>query len=126
LRRKKHLSHIISNGPTIMLPTFVVGDGQALFDWSLLNKWEGIVAKHISSRYRINRRPDRLVESWIKRKHTETTEAFILGYQVNPFALVVGLESLVPAALVEFGFNSEEKIAFRRIAKQIHIKTSKW
>jgi bifunctional non-homologous end joining protein LigD len=120
LERKRILSELVSNGPAIMLATYFIGDGQGLFDWTLEHKWEGIVAKHISSRYRINRRPDRLAESWVKRKHTETTEAFILGYQVNPFALVVGLENHVPAAVVEFGFSSEEKVAFRRIAQQIH------
>jgi ATP-dependent DNA ligase len=120
LQRKKNLSDIVLNGSAIMLPTCFIGDGQGLFEWTLENKWEGIVAKHISSWYRINRRPDRLSESWVKRKHTETAEAFILGYQVNPFALVVGLESHVPAAVVEFGFSSEEKVAFRRIASQIH------
>jgi ATP-dependent DNA ligase len=120
LQRKERLSDIVTNGPAIMLPTYSIGNGQGMYDWTLSNKWEGIVAKHISSRYRINRRPDRLAESWIKRKHTETAEAFILGYQVNPFALVVGLDNHVPAAVVEYGFSSEEKVAFRRIAQQIH------
>jgi ATP-dependent DNA ligase len=120
LERKRILSEFNSNGPIIKLPTYFIGEGQGLYDWTLENKWEGIVAKNISSWYRINRRPDRLAESWVKRKHTETTEAFILGYQVNPFALVVGLENRVPAAVVEFGFTDEEKVAFRRIAKQIH------
>jgi ATP-dependent DNA ligase len=120
LERKRILSELVSNSPAIMLPTYFIGDGQGLFDWTLEHKWEGIVAKHVASRYRINRRPDRLAESWVKRKHTETAQTFILGYQVNPFALVVGLENHVPAAVVEFGFSAEEKIAFRRIAQQIH------
>jgi hypothetical protein len=38
----------------------------------------------------------------------------------HTFILVVNLESHVPAAVVEFGFSSEEKITFRRIAQQIH------
>jgi bifunctional non-homologous end joining protein LigD len=125
VQRKKNLSEIITNGPAMMLPTYFIGDGQGLFDWTVANHWEGIVAKHISSRYRINRRPDRLAESWVKRKHIETTEAYILGYQENPFALLIGLQGEssplpIPVAIVEFGFSNEEKIAFRRIAKQLH------
>jgi bifunctional non-homologous end joining protein LigD len=107
LERKRILTEFISNGPAIMLPTYFIGDGQGLFDWTLENKWEGIVAKHVLSRYRINRRPDRLADSWVKRKHVETTEAYILGYQENPFALVVGLENHVPPAVVEYGVNSK-------------------
>jgi bifunctional non-homologous end joining protein LigD len=120
LERKRILSELVSNNPTIMLPMNVIGNGQKLFDWTFTNQWEGIVAKHITSKYRINRRPDRLVESWIKRKHTRAAEAFILGYQVNPFALVVGLDNRIPAALVEFGFSDDEKYSFRNIAKQLH------
>jgi bifunctional non-homologous end joining protein LigD len=67
------------------------------------------------------------IKAWVKRKHTEITETFILGYQVNPFALVVGLPNIlnsnpVPVALVEYGFKDEEKIAFRKIAQQIHTE----
>jgi bifunctional non-homologous end joining protein LigD len=122
LESKRILSELVSNSHSVMLPTYFIGDGRGLFNWTLEYEWEGIVAKHISSRYRINRRPERLVESWMKRKHTKTTEAFILGYQINPFSLVVGLENLVPVAAVEYGFSTEEKIAFRRIAQQIHTE----
>jgi bifunctional non-homologous end joining protein LigD len=130
LERKRILSEFISNGPAIMLPSYFIGDGQGLFDWTLEHKWEGIVAKHVLSRYRINRRPDRLAESWVKRKHTETTEVYILGYQEGPFALLVGMKGEhsplpYPVALVEFGFSSDEKIAFRRIVKQIHTDMHK-
>jgi hypothetical protein len=34
--------------------------------------------------------------------------------------LIVGLDNHVPAAFVEYGFSAEEKVAFRRIAQQIH------
>jgi bifunctional non-homologous end joining protein LigD len=127
LDRKNALSKVVLSSPGLMLPTYSIGDGQRLFDWTLEKGWEGICAKNVSSSYRINRRPDKLNEAWVKRKHTEITEAFILGYQVNPFALVVGLPDIfnsipVPVALVEYGFKEEEKIAFRRIAQQIHTE----
>jgi bifunctional non-homologous end joining protein LigD len=125
LDRKRRLSSIVTSGPALMLPTYIIGNGETLFDWTLEHQWEGIVAKHISSTYRINRRPDRLAEAWVKRKHTETTEAFILGYQMKPFGLVVGLDNYVPVAVVEYGFSVEEKIAFRGIAKQIHTTKQK-
>jgi bifunctional non-homologous end joining protein LigD len=53
-----------------------------------------------------------------------------MGYQLSPFAMLVGFKQgnntlPTPVAFVEFGFSSEEKIAFRRIAKQIHTKMHK-
>jgi bifunctional non-homologous end joining protein LigD len=125
LDRKKILSSIVTSSSALMLPTYTIGQGETLFDWTLEHQWEGIVAKHVSSTYRINRRPDRLAEAWVKRKHTETAEAFILGYQVNPFGLVIGLDNYVPVAAVEYGFSDEEKIAFRGIAQQIHTTKRK-
>jgi bifunctional non-homologous end joining protein LigD len=68
LDRKNALSKIVLSGPGLMLPTYTIGDGQRLFDWILEHRWEGIVAKHISSWNRINRRSDRLAESWVKSR----------------------------------------------------------
>jgi bifunctional non-homologous end joining protein LigD len=125
LSRKKMLSDVVAAGPALMTTTFCIGEGAELFEWTRANQWEGICAKHISSRYRINRRPDNLRESWIKHKHTQITEALVMGYQTNPFALLIGFESStysfpIPVGLVEFGFKPEEKVAFKRIAQQIH------
>jgi bifunctional non-homologous end joining protein LigD len=57
-------------------------------------------------------------------------DAATMGYQLNPFTMLVGLKQgnnilPIPVAFVEFGFSSEEKIAFRRIAKQIHTTMHK-
>jgi bifunctional non-homologous end joining protein LigD len=130
LQRKNRLADIVPNNPSLMRSAFVVGNGQGLYDWTLENRWEGICAKHVSSKYRLNSRPDSLHDAWVKRKHTEVTEAYIMGYRSSPFALLVGLKQgnntlPTPVAIVDIGFSSEEKVAFRWIAKQIHTTMHK-
>lgn len=83
LKRKNVLAEAVSNGPGILLPAFVIGNGQELFDWTLSNDWEGICSKSITSRYCLDKRNSNLFESWVKLKHTKTTDAaYIVGYRV--------------------------------------------
>jgi ATP-dependent DNA ligase len=67
LQRKNRLIDIVPNHPSLMRSVYVVGNGQGLYDWTLENRWEGICAKHVSSKCRLNSRPDSLCEAWVKR-----------------------------------------------------------
>ncbi|NHN33199.1 ATP-dependent DNA ligase [Paenibacillus agricola] len=127
LQRKEILSNVILSDPELMVIPFSVDHGSNLFEWTLRNQWEGIVAKKKNSKYFFNHR----AKTWIKWKHTILEPAVIIGYQVNPFAVVIKLidEGNInktqnnPAVVVKFGFKTEEKQAFLLIVQQLHTKT---
>ena len=83
---------------------------------------EGIVGKRINSTYQINQRS----YDWLKYKHFKIADVVILGYSEFPFTMLVGTPmkngQYKAVANVELGFKSEEKAAFRQIAKQIITK----
>jgi bifunctional non-homologous end joining protein LigD len=83
---------------------------------------EGIVAKRKDSIYQlVKRSPD-----WVKIKNFKLVNTVILGYRENPFALMVGMNFRTvknkPIATVEFGMSPDEKMAFRKIANDMHTK----
>ena len=66
-----HLNH-----PRVVLSDGVVGLGRALFEQVVRQGHEGVVAKHLGSRYL----PGRRSSSWMKIKPTETIPCVIIGY----------------------------------------------
>lgn len=131
LVRKKRLSEIIQPSNALIPTAYKVGGGQQLYEWTLLNNWEGICAKHINAaRYHFDSRPETLPEAWIKIKHTQFETVFILGYQLRPFQLLVGIQTSsdsdpYPVALVKFGFNRNDIRDFLKVARRIHTVNRK-
>ncbi|MEF3304264.1 ATP-dependent DNA ligase [Paenibacillus sp. GYB003] len=131
LMRKKKLSEIIRPSNSLIPTAYKIGDGRQLFEWTLINKWEGICAKHLNAaRYHFDSRPETQPEAWVKIKHTQFETVFIMGYQLSPFQLLVGLKPSnvsdpYPVALVKFGFNNKDIREFLMAARLIHTVTRK-
>lgn len=122
LKRREILQSIITPSKELVITPSILGEGKRLFNLTKNRGMEGIVAKRIDSTYQINKRS----YDWLKYKHFKITDAIILGFKESPFALIVGIRLKNgkdrPIANVEFGFKTEEKIAFRKIAKDLVIK----
>ncbi|MFF0828734.1 DNA ligase [Brevibacillus sp. NPDC003359] len=130
LNRKQRLSEIITPSNSLIPTEYTVGNGNQLFEWTLKRGWEGIVVKHVDSKYHLNSRPTNLPEAWVKWKHTKIETVSILGYQCNPFGLLIGtttgpIDLIQPAALVQFGFKPKEKQEFLKIASHLHTLKKK-
>ena len=115
IERKKHLSSIIEPSNSLIVTPSVQGNGNHIFQLTKERNMEGIVGKRSDSIYKTNHRS----YNWLKYKHFQIMDTVILGYQENPFAMIVGKkvnDKYKPLAKVEFGFKVEEKEAFRQIA----------
>jgi bifunctional non-homologous end joining protein LigD len=76
--RRARLERVFGNtgSPLLRLSEFVPLDGRALYQRALDRGWEGLVAKHLDSRYRAGRRsPD-----WRKLKITLEQEFVVAGW----------------------------------------------
>jgi bifunctional non-homologous end joining protein LigD len=79
--RRARLERVFGNtgSPMLRLSDFVPADGRALYKTALARGWEGLVAKHLDSRYRSGKRtPD-----WRKLKITLEQE-FLVGGWTEP------------------------------------------
>jgi bifunctional non-homologous end joining protein LigD len=79
--RRARLERVFSNTgtPVLRLSDFVPADGRALYAQALARGWEGLVAKHLDSRYKSGKRtPD-----WRKLKITLRQE-FVVGGWTEP------------------------------------------
>jgi len=97
--------------------------GTALFKLTAEQGLEGIVAKHVYSRYELNTRSKYV----LKAKHFRQMDTVILGYKTNPFALAVAHFETVrnkPIAVIEHGVTMDQKRAFLAVAKGIHVNKS--
>jgi len=128
LDRKKRLQELIVPTPNIMPTLFVEDHGRSLSELTKNNNLEGVIAKEKSSKYLYSLTGSKNTKSpeWIKIKNFQTIDTVILGYQTNPFSLIVGVHfqsmKYKPVARIEHGFTPEEKQAFFTIAKSLHTK----
>lgn len=123
--RKERLASIIEPSSKLLITPSVVGNGNDVFRLTKERNMEGIVGKRSNSTYKTNHRSN----EWLKYKHFKIADVVILGYKENPFTMLVGKQlsngKYKPLANVEFGFKTEEKTAFRAIAKQIVTKVER-
>lgn len=125
IQRKKILQEIIKPSNNLVVAPYIVGEGTALWELTKEKGMEGMVEKPLHSLYHTNTRSS----EWLKYKHFKRMNTVIMGYKEKPFTMIVGStnqkEKVIPIAQIEFGFKSEEKEAFRQIAKGIVIKKEK-
>jgi bifunctional non-homologous end joining protein LigD len=90
--RRARLERVFDNtgSPLLRLSEFVPADGRALYQRALDSGWEGLVAKHLDSRYRPGHRsPD-----WRKLKITREQE-FVVGGWTEPRGTRAGFGALL-------------------------------
>lgn len=79
--RRARLERILGNAgsPVLRLSDFVPADGRPLYEHALAQGWEGLVAKHLESRYKSGKR----TADWRKLKITLEQE-FVVGGWTEP------------------------------------------
>jgi len=119
------LSSIIEPSNDLIVTPSIEEDGSHIFQITKEMNMKGIVGKRRDSIYKTNHRS----YDWLKYKHFKIAETVILGYSEKPFSIVVGTrlgnDKYKRLANVEFGFSTEEKMAFRQISKQLIIKSER-
>lgn len=124
--RKSRLQELIKPTSSVMPTLFLDGKGKALSELTRKRNLEGIMAKHKESiyRYSVSSQKNTRSSDWIKIKNFQIADTIILGYQINPFAIIVGMHfptvKFKPVAKVESGFSSEEIRTFLKDAKGMH------
>ncbi len=111
LDRRRLLEQLVEPGDNWTVPTFRLGDGQALVDATARQGLEGVIAKRVDSPYR----PGSRSKDWRKVKHRTSVELTIGGFtagtgnRTDTFgALLVGRQTdggLVFAGGVGTGFD---------------------
>jgi bifunctional non-homologous end joining protein LigD len=76
--------------PRVQFSEGILGQGKSFFEQAVRQGQEGIVAKHVASRYR----PGQRSSCWLKIKPTRRLPCVILGWQPGP----LGLSGLLVAA----------------------------
>lgn len=117
LERKRRLADVLKNAPSaIVESTWVVGRGRAMFGQAARQRLEGIVAKHLSSRYlpgertrnwlklKVRRSVDAIVLATVREKRTRRVKSLVLGaYRDGALAWIgnvgSGLDQLTVTAL---------------------------
>jgi bifunctional non-homologous end joining protein LigD len=129
LERRAILERVFRSAisPTLRLSEFVRGDGQALYRRALASGWEGLIAKHVDSRYKSGKRtPD-----WRKLKIVQEQE-FVIGGWTEPRqtrayfgALLLGVYEngdLVYAGHTGTGFNEKELARLMKLLKPLETR----
>ncbi|PYR62245.1 MAG: hypothetical protein DMF91_07405, partial [Acidobacteria bacterium] len=135
LERRVILERVFSGAisPTLRLSEVVRGDGRALYQRALASGWEGLIAKHVDSRYKSGKRtPD-----WRKLKIVQEQE-FVIGGWTEPRqtrayfgALLLGVyepspgsrtSSLVYAGHTGTGFNEKELARLMKLLKPLETR----
>ncbi|UQZ80877.1 Putative DNA ligase-like protein [Paenibacillus konkukensis] len=118
--RKRRLGDIIKSSGLLMPTLSVPVRGKALFELTERQGMAGIVAKRMSSRYRLGTKS----EDWLQINHVRTIDVMILGYRTSPFTLVAGLNfrtvSNKPVGLVEQEIDAEDRQKFLELAASLH------
>ncbi|TVY09529.1 ATP-dependent DNA ligase [Paenibacillus cremeus] len=112
LDRKRRIEELLAPSPVLAKTLSVENQGQALFALTKQQGMEGMVAKRKQSKYRLNTTS----RDWLKLKHRRTIDTVILGYKLEPFQLVVGLQFRTvknkPVGIVESGMGPKEQAWF--------------
>lgn len=84
-------------------------NGTALFDLIKQHDLEGVVAKKLSSKYHIGKRPKDL---WLKIINWRYSECSIVGYRKDEFGWIIAEENGEYLGVVEFGASPDRKREF--------------
>jgi bifunctional non-homologous end joining protein LigD len=133
--RRKILEALELNGSHWHMPESQVGEGAALFTATKEMGLEGVVAKHLDSRYR----PGIRSRSWIKTKHMQTRTFALLGWvppeewRGNRGCVALGLQSghgIAFAGVVEsrYGFELVARLPWltRAELRELHTPGRVW
>ena len=125
-RRREALETLNLNDPVYLSPRF--DDGEALFERTREQGYEGVVAKRRTSLYRCGER----TSAWVKTKHWRTGE-FVIGGWSEPYGdhgwgMLVGepdeSSSLRFRGRVEFGFAPGEREDLAKALAAIEVDAS--
>lgn len=120
LERKKRLGDLLAPTSLLMPTMYVAGQGKALSQLTRERDMEGIVAKRKNSIYSMGAVSD----NWLKVKHVRTIDVIVLGYRIDPFELVLGLNFRTvpnkPIAVVSSGLQEADKQQFLQGATFLH------
>lgn len=101
--RKSRLAEAVNANNYIVLNSYIIEAGEALFDAAVAQGREGIIAKRLQSHYL----PGKRSREWLKIKPLITTEAVVIGYiPKGPYAftsLVLGQYSEADKELIYVG-----------------------
>jgi len=130
LERRAALERVFgrTRSPLLRLSTLVRGDGRALYKQALERGWEGLIAKHATSRYKSGKRtPD-----WRKLKILHEQE-FVVGGWTEPRqtrahfgALLLGVyegKHFVYVGHTGTGFNERELSRLMKLLRPLEAKT---
>jgi bifunctional non-homologous end joining protein LigD len=98
-------------------------DGQALFDFTEINKWEGVVIKEKEGKYHIGEKHS----TWRKVKHFQYIIAYLLGVTLKSgsvYSLLLGIENegnWKYIGRVSSGLSSEEKSILTTYSSSLSI-----
>lgn len=116
VERKKRLAAVVDSTAVLMPTLFVEAQGKALFEMMKARNMEGIVAKRKNSMYV----PDTRSSEWFKIKYVKSIDVEILGYRMDPFELVIGLNFRTvkhkPVGVVAEGITAADKEMFVALA----------
>ena len=128
IERRAALERVFGSAPSpiLRISESVRGDGRALYKRALASGWEGLIAKHVDSRYKSGKRtPD-----WRKLKIVHEQE-FVIGGWTEPRqtrsyfgALLLGVyegKSLVYVGHTGTGFNEAELGRVMKLLKAIEV-----
>jgi len=119
LTRKARLIEAIETTPVLMPTMYVEDQGQAMFDVTREQGMEGMIAKRKDSAYV----PGLRSADWLKTKHARSIDVMILGYKLNPFELVMGLNFRTvkhkPVGFVRDGISSSDQELFFKLVKEM-------
>ncbi|MFC5452919.1 ATP-dependent DNA ligase [Paenibacillus aestuarii] len=120
--RKARLMDAIETTPVLMPTMYVEDQGQAMFDVTREQGMEGMIAKRKDTAYVQGVRS----ADWLKMKHARTIDVMILGYKLNPFELVIGLNFRTvkhkPVGFVRDGFTEHDQAVFVKLAQKLSTR----
>lgn len=119
MERKKILHDMMDLNSVIMPTMYVEGQGRALFDIMKAKRMEGIIAKRKDSLYQLDTRS----ADWLKLKYLKSIDVMILGYRLEPFELLIGLNFKTvkrkPVGRVGAGLTAADKERFLALTKPL-------
>lgn len=128
--RKRKLSHLIKEGPHIILSQYVAEEGRSYFRHAVRLGFEGVIAKKIDSTYQIGVRS----RDWLKVKHVKTMDCVVAGFTRGEGGRAATFGALVLAALdrngrmihlgnVGTGFTDRDLSRMMKILKPLKRRT---
>src|SRR6266851_799552 len=125
IRRRARLAKSVEAGGHLFVPAHIEEDGVELFEACLERGLEGVVAKHIQSRYV----PGQRSPFWLKVKAVKSDDFVVIGWTgEKPFeALLVGYHEdgrLLPCGTVGGGYDEPAMMSIREMLADLATDTS--